>query len=278
MNALTVALALTEAKALGVDRLDAQLLLARTLARTRSWLLAHDDAALDSAQAAAIRSELLRRSRGEPLAYLVGEKEFHGLMLHVTPAVLVPRPETEMLVDWGLELLGGPLASVLQPAVLDLGTGSGAIALALKHARPGASVSAVDVSPPALAVAAANAQRLSLLVAFEQGHWWDGLTGRWFHLVLSNPPYIEPDDPHLPDLRYEPRIALTPEGGGLHALRTIIVGAAGHLEPGAWLVLEHGHDQASQVRALLGDNGFRSPQTRQDLAGLPRCTGAQWPT
>ena len=271
---LTVALALAEAKAASVDRLDAQLLLVRALACSRSWLLAHDDATLDVHQAASFRSELLRRADGEPLAYLVGEKEFHGLMLQVNASVLVPRPETETLVDWGLELLNGALANVPCPRVLDLGTGSGAIALALKHARPLAGVVALDISPDALAVARANAQRLGLAIEFHQGHWWDGLSGDRFHLIVSNPPYIEPDDPHLVALRYEPRIALTPGGGGLDALAAIAAGAVDHLEPGGWLLLEHAHDQASAVQALLGRRGFSRSQTRRDLAGRPRCTGA----
>ena len=275
MNPLTVAQALAEARAMGVDRLDAQLLLARALGRTRTWLLAHDDATLGDEQAAALRADLLRRSQGEPLAYLLGEKEFHGLTLHVNPHVLVPRPETELLVDWGLELCGGALTHAARASLLDLGTGSGAIALALKHALPAAQVSASDISPQALAVARANAQRLGLAIEFHQGSWWDGLDGQRFHIVLSNPPYIEPDDPHLPALRHEPRMALTPEGSGLRALEAIVSGASAHLEPGGWLLLEHGHDQAADVQALLSQHGFSSPQTRQDLAGLPRCTGAR---
>ena len=274
MSGLTVTRALAEAKAQGVDRLDAQLLLARALVCNRSWLLAHDDATLAAHQSSGFRADVLRRSQGEPLAYLLGEKEFHGLMLQVSPSVLVPRPETETLVDWGLELLSGALAEVPEPRVLDLGTGSGAIALALKDARPEARVSALDVSPDALVVAEANARRLGLVIEFRRSHWWRGLGGRRFHLALSNPPYVDPDDPHLVALQHEPRIALACGGAGLDALTAIVADAADHLEPGGWLVLEHGHDQASAVQTLLRRSGFLQPQTRPDLAGQPRCTGA----
>ena len=274
MTDLTVAQALAEAKARGVGRLDAQLLLARARSCSRSWLLAHDDAVLTPQQAAGFRADMLRRADDEPLAYLLGEKEFHGLMLKVSADVLVPRPETELLVDWGLELLDGAQTGPAQPRVLDLGTGSGAIALAVKHARPNAQVSALDLRPAALAVAGANADRLGLAIELLQGHWWGGVGDRRFHLVLSNPPYIRPDDPHLAALRHEPRIALSPGGDGLDALRAIVAGAADHLEPGGWLLLEHGHDQAQPVQAMLNEQGFLEVQTRSDLAGLPRCTGA----
>jgi release factor glutamine methyltransferase len=274
---MTVAQALAEAKAQGVDRLDAQLLLARALSCSRSWLLVHDDAVLTPQQAAGFRAHMLCRADDEPLAYLLGEKEFHSLVLKVSADVLVPRPETELLVDWGLELLellGRAQAGPAQPWVLDLGTGSGAIALAVKHARPNAQVSALDLSPGALAVAGANAGRLGLAIELLQGHWWGGVGDRRFDLVLSNPPYIRQDDPHLAALRHEPRIALTPGGDGLDALRAIVAGAADHLEPGGWLLLEHGHDQAQAVQTLLSEQGFVGVQTRSDLAGLPRCTGA----
>ena len=276
LGPLTVALALAEAKALGADRLDAQLLLAHALARTRSWLLAHDDEALGVDQAAAFDTNLRRRSAGEPLAYLVGEKEFHGLMLTVNPAVLIPRPETEMLVDWGLELLGGALAEVAAPQVLDLGTGSGAIAVAVKCSMARAAVCAVDVSLEALDVAKTNALRQDAVIEFRPGHWWAGMAQRRFHLVLSNPPYIEHGDPHLAALRHEPGLALIAGDRGLAALRDIVSGAPEHLESGGWLLLEHGHDQADAVQALLRGAGFSNPQTRHDLAGLPRCTGGHW--
>jgi release factor glutamine methyltransferase len=271
----TVADRLRRAKALGVDRLDAQLLLAHALARPRSWLIAHDDAVIGAAQASAFDAALARRAAGEPLAYVVGEKEFHGLALQLNSNVLVPRPETELLVDWALELLANGLRHVAEPKVVDLGTGSGAIALAVKHGHADAAVLATDVSPEALAVARGNAQRLGLAVTLEAGSWWAAVAGRRFHLGVSNPPYIAGGDPHLAALRHEPALALTPGGDGLGALRCIAAGAHEHLETGGWLLLEHGHDQAETVQALLREHGLRAVETRCDLAGLPRCTGAR---
>lgn len=272
MTAMTVAMALAAAKAKGVDRLDAQLLLARALGCARTWLLAHDDAWLEPGQAAGFGSDILRRADGEPLAYLLGEKEFYGLVLGVNPSVLVPRPETEILVDWAVQLLG-MIQAAAQPRVLDLGTGSGAIALALKHAHPNAQISALDLSLDALTVARSNAVRLGLAVEFRLGHWWEGFGEKRFHVVVSNPPYIDPSDPNLAALRHEPGIALVSNGGGLLALATIVAGAADHLERGGWLVLEHGNEQAPAVQSLLQRHGFLEVQTRQDLAGWPRCTG-----
>ena len=272
---MKVAAALAQARALGLDRLDAQLLLAQALQQPRAWLIAHDEAFLSDAQQQSFSAACRRRSAGEPMAYLLGEREFHGLLLQVSPAVLVPRPDTETLVDWALECL----AALAEPAprVADLGTGSGAVALALKHRHPSAQVVAVDCSADALAVAAANARRLSLTIALRQGDWWQPLAGERFHLVASNPPYIAGDDPHLADLRHEPRGALTPEGDGLSALATIVRGAAGHLLAGGWLLLEHGFQQAGAVCHLLHEAGFEEVQTRADLAGQPRCSGGRRP-
>lgn len=275
MISTMVAQVLALAKDMGVDRLDAQLLLCHELSCSRSWLLAHDDAALSAREFAAVQAGLRRRADDEPLAYLLGEKEFHGLALSVNSSVLVPRPETEGLVDWGLELLAGPLADIDPARVADLGTGSGAIALALKRSRPTALVTATDASLEALAVARGNSVRLGLDIQFLQGDWWECLVGQEFHLVLSNPPYIEPGDPHLHALRHEPRSALTPGRSGIDALAEIIDGAAEHMTRGGWLLLEHGHDQGDTVQALLLSHGFSDPQTRRDLAGLSRCTGAQ---
>jgi release factor glutamine methyltransferase len=272
---LTIAAALAQAKALGVERLDAQLLLAHALQRDRSWLLAHDDAPLAPQAAATFTAHAVRRAAGEPLAYLVGEKEFHGLTLKVNASVLVPRPETEDLVDWGVALLDGALAWAAPARVLDLGTGSGAIALAVKHARPAAHVTALDVSTDALAIATVNARRLGLDIEFHPSHWFEALAGRRFHLLLSNPPYIRPGDPHLAALQHEPQLALTADANGMEALQTIVAGAAGHLEGGGWLLLEHGHDQAADVKTLLHRHGFADVQTRADLAGLPRCSGGR---
>lgn len=271
----TVAQALALARAHGLDRVDAQALLGHLLGRPRSWLIAHDDARLTPEQAARHADWCRRRADGEPVAYLVGEREFHGLTLQVTPDVLVPRPDTETLVDWALDLLPG-LGDA--PAVIDLGTGSGAIALAVAHRWPAARVTATDLSPGALAVAQANAARLGLPVAFAEGPWWSAVgPDARFALVLSNPPYIAGDDPHLAALRHEPRGALTPEGDGLQALRSIVAGAPGHLRPGGWLLLEHGYDQADAVQALLRDAGFAEVATRHDLGGQPRCTGGRRP-
>ncbi|MEQ1683721.1 MAG: peptide chain release factor N(5)-glutamine methyltransferase [Burkholderiaceae bacterium] len=270
---LSVAQALLEARGLGVDRLDTLMLLADTLACSRTWLLAHDDAPLSTEQGTHLRARLARRAAGEPLAYLLGEKEFHGLMLQVDANVLVPRPDTEVLVDWALELL----ASAPDRNVVDLGTGSGAIALAVKHAQPTATLVATDVSPAALGVARANANRLALDVEFIEGSWWQAVPTRRFHLVLSNPPYIAGGDEHLAALGHEPTLALTPGGDGLDALRCIVGDATAHLDPGGWLLLEHGFDQADAVQALLREQGFAGIQTRRDLAGQPRCSGAHRP-
>lgn len=270
---MNVAAALAQARALGLDRLDAQLLLGRALQRPRAWLIAHDDAPLAAEQQQRFAADCRRRADGEPLAYLLGEREFHGLMLQVSPAVLVPRPDTETLVDWGLELLATADAEV--PAVADLGTGSGAIALAVKHVHPAARVCAVELSPQALQVARANGERLQLDVQWLAGMWWQPLGGRRFDLVLSNPPYVAGDDPHLAALRHEPLQALSPGGDGLSDLRAIVADAPAHLADGGWLLLEHGHDQAEAVRDMLRGRGFEDVTTRQDLAGRPRCTGGR---
>ena len=275
MSSVRAAEALAAARGQGLDRLDAQLLLARVLQRPREWLIAHDDAPLSAGQQQRFAADCARRAAGEPLAYLLGEREFHGLMLQVGPAVLVPRPDTETLVDWALELLAD--APGTAPAMADLGTGSGAIALALKHARPDARVCAVEISPAALAVARANGQRLGLDVQWLAGSWWQPLQGRRFDLVSSNPPYIAAGDPHLPALRHEPLQALSPGGDGLSDLRHIVQAAPLHLQPGGWLLLEHGHDQAEAVRALLLQAGLTQVTTRRDLAGRPRCSGGRRP-
>jgi release factor glutamine methyltransferase len=273
----TLAQALAQAQAAGLARLDAQLLLGHVLGRPRAWLIAHDDDPLGEAEAALYVDLCRRRADGEPLAYLVGEREFHALALQVDAAVLVPRPETEVLVDWALELLAGELAARSAAEVVDLGTGSGAIALAVKHRHPAAAVTATDRSEAALAVAQRNARRLSLEVDFRLGSWWAPLSGRRFDLALSNPPYIAGDDPHLAALRHEPALALTPGGDGLDAIRAIVAGAAAHLRGGAWLLIEHGWDQPEAVSELLRAHGFEAVTTRQDLAGHGRCTGGRFP-
>jgi len=268
---VTIDDALRAAVMRGIERLDAQLLLAEVLGQSRTWLFAHGDEPLEAAHQARFEAWTARRAAGEPFAYLVGRKEFRGLTLAVSPAVLVPRPDTETLVEWALDCLG----ELTSPRVVDLGTGSGAIALALQAERADAHVTATDVSPDALAVARGNAQRLGLGVHFTAGPWWAPLGERRFHLAVSNPPYIAGDDHHLEALAHEPRLALTPEGDGLQALRDIIAGAPAHLERGGWLLLEHGHDQADAVAALLRDGGLVDVATRQDMAGVRRCTGGR---
>ena len=273
-RALTVAQALRLAQSTGLDRLDAQWLLSHHLQRPRTWLIAHDDASLPGATASAFSADCQRRADGEPLAYLLGEREFHGLMLQVSPAVLVPRPDTETLVDWALDLL--PSLSTDHPRVLDLGTGSGAIALAVAYRYPAARLTATDLSPAALRVARANADRLGLALSWACGAWWQALpAGAQFDLVLANPPYIAGDDPHLAALRHEPLLALTPGGDGLSALQQIIAGAPAQLAEGGWLLLEHGWDQTTPVAAALRQAGFTDLSCRQDLAGRPRCSGGR---
>lgn len=271
----TVAQALRVAAALGVDRLDAQLLLLHALQRPahdRAWLLAHDTDALPAAAWNAFASLCTRRVAGEPAAYLLGEKEFHGLRLRVDARVLVPRPDTETLVEWALECA----ADLQAPTLLDLGTGSGAIALALQHARPDARVDAVDASAGALAVAEANAARLGLRVRFARADWLDGAAAG-YDLIVSNPPYIAADDPHLPALAHEPASALVAGADGLDDLRRIVADAPAHLRSGGWLLLEHGHDQREAVHALLQARGFAQIASRHDLAGIARCSGGVWP-
>lgn len=274
MSMLTVIEALARARAAGVDRLDAHLLLAACMRRSRAWLIANDDAVLPDDLMQTFVTWFERRASGEPLAYVLGEKEFHGLTLSVNPDVLVPRADTETLVDWALELLGdGPANS----EVIDLGTGSGAIALAIKNAMPLARVTGLDKSNAALNVAKANGQRLDLDVTWRSGHWWDGAGMQRFDLAVSNPPYIAEGDDHMAALSHEPRSALTAGADGLDDIRVIVTGATRHLKPGAWILLEHGHDQAVAVGSLLAAVGFNAVQSRKDLAGTTRCTGARAP-
>jgi release factor glutamine methyltransferase len=271
----TIAQAMAQAKALGLARLDAQLLLSHHLQRPRPWLLAHDDAVLSPALHAKFLLHCRQRLDDVPLAYLLGEREFFGLALKVNPAVLVPRPDTETLVEWALDIL----RATPKPKVLDLGTGSGAIALALACTLPSASICATDASSAALAVAQANGLRLGLAVDWRLGSWWEAVPqSDAFDVVVSNPPYIAAGDTHLPSLRHEPRMALTPEGNGLSALHSIVQGALAHLRPQGWLLLEHGADQADAVASMLNAAGFSQVMSRRDLAGHRRCTGGQWST
>ena len=283
----TVAQALRWAQAQHLDRLDAQLLVLHALGRgaqERAWLLAHDNDALPEAAHATLQAAVLRRAGGEPLAYITGHKEFFGLDLQVDARVLVPRPDTETLVEWALELLSTPPSDAPPGStylaahttrVVDLGTGSGAIALALKHTLPELQISAVDFSCEALAVAQANAQRLNLQVQFTQGSWLKAMQGQHFGLIVSNPPYIASADQHLAALQHEPLQALASGADGLDDIRSIINQAEAHLIPGGWLLLEHGYDQAAAVRTLLADAGLQHAQSRRDLAGIERCSGAR---
>ena len=275
----TVAQALTQAHTQGLARVDAQMLLLHTLGQpthARAWLITHDSDALSPAQQAQWQQMLAQRQAGVPVAYLTGHKAFYGLDLQVDARVLDPRDDTETLVDWALDVLTA--SGQAQPRVLDLGTGSGAIALALASAQPRATVCAVDASVGALAVARANAERLALPVQFHLGDWFAGLPAcaARFDCIASNPPYIRDDDPHMAALQHEPRQALTSGADGLADIRVIVAGAPAWLVRGGWLLLEHGWDQHEAVQALLRKAGFGEVQSRQDLAGQPRCTGGRW--
>ncbi|MCS6766255.1 MAG: peptide chain release factor N(5)-glutamine methyltransferase [Candidatus Protistobacter heckmanni] len=269
----------------GLPMHEARLLLGHATGLSRAALITRD--ALPEAQEAAFLALAARRRAGEPVAYLTGRREFHGLDFEVNPAVFIPRPETELLVELALEKIAGLRA----PAVLDLGTGSGAIAVAIAHARPDARVCASDASEAALQTARANAARLlgdrsgeaasPAPLEFFLGDWYAALPGtRRFDLIVSNPPYIADGDPHLSqgDLRFEPVSALTdgvPGARGLADLRAIAAGAASRLNPGGWLLVEHGYDQAEGVAGLLGEAGLEALFSAQDLAGIPRVGGGR---
>lgn len=267
---------LQTAQAQGLARVDAQLLLMWSLGRdphNRAWLIAHDEDPLPEAAAARWSQALQRRLGGEPVAYILGEQSFFGLNLRVGPGVLVPRPDTETLVQWALDL--APNQAGLR--CWDVGTGSGAIALALCSQRTQWAITASDLSVDALRVAQANAERLGLNLRWAQGPWLGAVTGERFELIVSNPPYIAEGDPHLDALCHEPLSALTAGADGLDDLRTLITQAPDHLSTGGWLLLEHGHDQARDVRGLLTQAGFAEVNSRKDLAGIERCSGGQWP-
>ncbi len=259
------------------ERLDAEWLLMHVLGVERAWLFAHATDRMDAAKTAQFQALVERRAAGEPVAYLTGRRGFWSLDLEVTPATLIPRPETEELVEQALSRL--PVDSAC--TVADLGTGSGAIALAVADERPRARVLATDASVAALAVARANARRLGLShVEFAQGDWLAPLAGRRFDVIVSNPPYIEADDPHLGqgDLRHEPATALVSGADGLDAIRVIVRCARDHLEPGGWLLLEHGWNQGEAVRALLREASYAEIFTATDLENRDRVTGACRPS
>jgi release factor glutamine methyltransferase len=256
------------------ERAEAELLLLHLLQQPRSWLFAHADDALDMDVQTSYRELLARREAGEPVAYIVGHRGFWTLDLEVTPATLIPRPETELLVELALQRLPPDFSG----RVADLGTGSGAIALAIARERPRARVVATDASAAALAVAQRNAQRHALgNVAFVHGDWLAPLAGQRFDRIASNPPYIEAADPHLTrgDLRFEPASALASGDDGLDDIRRIVDGAHRHLAPGGWLLFEHGWNQGEAARALLQAAGYAEVFTAQDLGQRDRVSGGR---
>jgi release factor glutamine methyltransferase len=277
--------ALAQALALGVERLDAQMLLLHSCGRNihdRAWLITHESSLLTKHQQATFDALIQQRLTLVPVAYLTQQKEFYGLSLHIDARVLDPRADTEILVDWALECLP-PVSNHPHPAwqLLDLGTGSGAIALALQKQHRDAHVWAVDASQAALEVAQINATKLELPIQLIHGHWFK----HWqtpmpaptrFDLIVSNPPYIAEQDPHMAALHHEPRQALTAGKEGLDDLQEIIQQAPSHLKNGAWLLLEHGWNQAKDVQNLLKTSGFSQVQSRVDLAGIQRVSGGQW--
>ena len=259
---------------LPLDPLENRILLCEATGLSRVQLITQGDRALTPDEASRLDDLVARRLRGEPIAYIVGRREFFGLDFQVGPAVLIPRPDTELIVELSLDRLPENA-----PRLLDMGTGSGAIAVAVAHTRPDADVTALDVSPDALAVAQANAAANGARVRFLESSWFDALAAaEVFDVIASNPPYIAAGDEHLVqgDLRFEPVGALTDHADGLSALRIIIQGSPRHLVPGGWLLLEHGYDQAAAVRALLAEAGFTDVHSWQDLAGIERVSGGRF--
>ena len=257
--------------ALPLDPLENRILLCHALAITRVGLITQSERTLTEAEAASLNALVARRQHGEPIAYIVGKREFFGLDFLVNEAVLIPRPDTELLVELALERLPP------RGRALDMGTGSGAIAVAIAHSLPGATVTALDVSEAALQVARANAAANGATVRFLHSDWFAALGGETFDLIASNPPYIAASDVHLSqgDLRFEPVGALTDRADGLSALRIIGAGARSHLVPQGWLLMEHGYDQADQVRHMLSELGYGNVQSWRDLAGIERVSGGR---
>lgn len=256
-------------KSAPLDPLETRILIMHALQLSRVHLITRSERLLTQDEAQRLTALFQRRIQGEPIAYIVGNREFYGLAFAVTPAVLIPRPDTELLVDLALRRLPQ------NGRVLDMGTGSGAIAIAIAHTRPDAAVTALDASADALEIARLNAATHGVNVNFLLSNWYDALTGQRFDIIVANPPYIVAGDAHLSqgDLRFEPLAALTDHGDGLSALRSIIAGAAAQLESGGWLLMEHGYDQAANVRDLLAARGFSEVQSWQDLAGIERASG-----
>jgi release factor glutamine methyltransferase len=270
---MNVAQCLMHSQALGLPRLEAQILYLHAIGRPlhdRAWLLAHDTDEVTPEHLVAFQAMALRRLQHEPVAYIVGQKEFFGLTLQIDKRVLDPRDDTEVLVEWALACA----ASLPTPRFLDLGTGSGAIALALQSQRPQAKVTAIDASPEALSLASQNAAKLGLAVSFLESNWLSQVRGE-FDVIVSNPPYIEANDPHLAALHHEPLQALVSGTDGLQDIRNIVENAQSHLAQEGWLLIEHGWQQAAQVRSLLQAAGYRHVQSERDLAGIERCSGGQ---
>ena len=259
--------------ACGLEPREARLLLAEATGFSVASVLAHAERDVAPQAGAMFSDWTARRRAGEPIAYLLGRREFYSLMLGVTRAVLIPRPETELLVDRALT----QLSDNDQTSTADLGTGSGAVALAIKRHRPRVRVVGTEACAEALEVARRNAARLALAIELRQGRWFEPLAGERFDLVVSNPPYLAADDPHLAqgDLRFEPKAALVAGPDGLEALRAIIAGAPAHLRQGGWLLLEHGLGQDVAVRGLLAHEGFEAVHSWPDLAGIARVTGGK---
>ena len=258
-----------------LPRKESEILLFHAFDCDRSWFYAHGDDPVTMPEATHFFELVKRRQAGEPLAYILGQWEFWSLPLRVTPDVLIPRMDTEILVQWGVSLL----LESSRRRCLDLGTGSGAVALAVKHEVSGSEITAVDLSEPALSVARANGRQLGLEVEWLWGSWFEPVRTRHFELIVANPPYIRDDDEHLHqgDLPAEPSMALRAGNDGLRALRELATEGQASLEPGGWMLLEHGWDQGSDVRNLMADNGWQAVETRRDLAGHERVTGGRRP-
>ena len=275
----SIADALRWATSAGIDRLDGQLLLLHAVGRPnhdRSWLVTHDEQRLQAPEVGTFETLVARRLAGEPLAYIIGVKEFFGLSFGVSNAVLIPRPDTETVVQWALQTINALETDASTPHILDLGTGSGAIALAIKSQAPQCLVTAIDASATALAQAARNGQQLGLGVTWRQSDWFASVDHLLFDVIVSNPPYIAANDPHLRDLRHEPLSALASGADGLDDLRHIIAHSGPYLREGGWLLLEHGYDQAKPVAELLKAAGFKAIGHQTDLGGVTRCTGGRW--
>ena len=256
----------------GLLRSEAELLLRSVLGCERSHLLAHAEEAIDSSKARLAKDVFARRRAGEPIAYITGWREFYGIRLCVTQNVLIPRPETELLVELALERL----AAASSVRVLELGTGSGAIAVALARERPDLTVVATDISEAALAIARRNARDHGVDIEFVHSDWFEALGPERFDLIVSNPPYVAASDAHLErgDVRFEPRLALVGGEDGLACIRAIAARAQSRLRPGGWLLLEHGYDQGDRCIGLLREFGYSDVEDFEDLAGVPRvCAG-----